>query len=70
MEIYDMSFAQQPVIAARLSEKMGVTGPTAWNTVHRMRDAGLVDIDDHSKQMAHFRPRGRKPLSPSNAGIC
>jgi DtxR family Mn-dependent transcriptional regulator len=56
MEIYDMSFAAQPVIAARLSEKMGVTGPTAWNTVHRMKDAGLVDIDDHSKHITLSAP--------------
>lgn len=46
MEIYDMSRADKPVIAARLTEKMGVTGPTAWNTVHRMQRDGLVDIDD------------------------
>jgi DtxR family Mn-dependent transcriptional regulator len=45
MEIYDMSRAGQPVIAARLTEKMGVTAPTAWNTVHRMQRDGLVDID-------------------------
>jgi DtxR family Mn-dependent transcriptional regulator len=51
MEIYDMSFAAQPVIAARLTEKMGVAGPTVWNTVHRMQRDGLVDIDDHSKEI-------------------
>lgn len=45
MEIYDMTRAQRPVIAARLTEKMGVTAPTVWNTVHRMQRDGLVDID-------------------------
>jgi DtxR family Mn-dependent transcriptional regulator len=45
MEIYDMTRAEQPVIAARLTEKMGVTAPTVWNTVHRMQRDGLVDID-------------------------
>lgn len=45
MEIYDMTRAERPVIAARLTEKMGVTPPTAWNTVHRMQRDGLVDID-------------------------
>jgi DtxR family Mn-dependent transcriptional regulator len=45
MEIYDMMRAERPVIAARLTEKMGVTAPTVWNTVHRMQRDGLVDID-------------------------
>ena len=45
MEIYDMTRAERTVIAARLTEKMGVTGPTAWNTVHRMQRDGLVEID-------------------------
>jgi len=45
MEIYDLTYAGRPVIAARLTEKMGVTAPTAWNTVHRMQRDGLVKID-------------------------
>lgn len=45
MEIYDMWRAGQPVIAARLTEKMGVAAPTVWNTVRRMERDGLVDID-------------------------
>ena len=49
MEIYDMSRAGQSVIAARLTEKMGVAAPTVWNTVHRMQRDGHVEIDDHSK---------------------
>jgi DtxR family Mn-dependent transcriptional regulator len=45
MEIYDMTRAGRPVIAARLTEKMGVTAPTVWNTVHRMQRDGLLQID-------------------------
>ena len=45
MEIYDWSREPRPVIAARLTEKMGVTAPTVWNTVHRMQRDGLVEID-------------------------
>jgi DtxR family transcriptional regulator, Mn-dependent transcriptional regulator len=44
MEIYDMTRAGR-AIAARLTEKMGVTPPTVWNTVHRMQRDGLVEID-------------------------
>ena len=44
MEIYDMTRSGR-AIAARLTEKMGVTAPTVWNTVHRMQRDGLVDID-------------------------
>lgn len=50
MEIYDMGRAGRVVIAARLTEKMGVTAPTVWNTVHRMHRDGLVEIDG-SKQL-------------------
>jgi DtxR family Mn-dependent transcriptional regulator len=45
MEIYDMHRSGRPVIAARLTEKMGVSAPTAWNTVRRMQRDGLVQID-------------------------
>jgi DtxR family Mn-dependent transcriptional regulator len=45
MEIYDMTRGDKAVIAARLTEKMGVTAPTVWNTVHRMQRDSLVDID-------------------------
>jgi|SRR5581483_6885501 len=44
MEIYDMTRAGRAVIAARLAEKMAVTAPTVWNTVHRMQRDGLVEI--------------------------
>lgn len=55
MEIYDQTYAARVyderaaqghgVIAARLTAKMGVAAPTAWNTVHRMQRDGLVEID-------------------------
>ena len=45
MEIYDMTRAGRAVIAARLTEKMGVAAPTVWNTVHRMERDGLVSIN-------------------------
>ncbi len=46
MEIYDQTFYGHTVIAARLTEKMGVAAPTVWNTVHRMQRDGLVDISE------------------------
>lgn len=51
MEIYDMITDGHPVIAARLTDKMNVAAPTVWNTVHRMQRDGLVDIDEHSKEI-------------------
>ncbi len=44
MEIYNMTSEGRVVIAARLTEKMNVTAPTVWNTVHRMQRDGLVEI--------------------------
>lgn len=46
MEIYDWRSSGRPVIAARLTEVMGVTAPTVWNTVHRMERDGLVQINE------------------------
>ncbi len=40
-----MTRAGRAVIAARLTEKMGVAAPTVWNTVHRMQRDGLVEIN-------------------------
>jgi DtxR family Mn-dependent transcriptional regulator len=57
MEIYDMNRAGRVVIAARLTEKMGVSAATAWNTVHRMQRDGLVDIDDAKKEIT-LSPQG------------
>jgi DtxR family Mn-dependent transcriptional regulator len=45
MEIYDMTRAGRTVIAARLTEKMGVTAPTVWNTIQRMQRDRLVQVD-------------------------
>ena len=63
MEIYDWSREGRPVIAARLTEKMGVTAPTVWNTVHRMQRDGLVEIDagegDHALRTPAWRPPNR-----------
>jgi DtxR family Mn-dependent transcriptional regulator len=49
MEIYDMMRAERPVIAARLTEKMGVTPATVWNTVHRMERDGLISIGSNKE---------------------
>ena len=46
MEIYDQQTYGRTVIAARLTEKMGVAAPTVWNTVHRMQRDGLLDISE------------------------
>ncbi|MDP9237881.1 MAG: metal-dependent transcriptional regulator [Chloroflexota bacterium] len=43
--VYDESRAGHGVIAARLTDKMGVAAPTVWNTVHRMERDALVEID-------------------------
>jgi DtxR family Mn-dependent transcriptional regulator len=59
MEIYDLSFGDRPVIAARLTDKMGVAAPTVWNTVHRMERDGLVHIAEHSKEIV-LSPEGLK----------
>jgi DtxR family Mn-dependent transcriptional regulator len=45
MEIYDQTRDGRVVIAARLTEKMGVTAATVTNTVHRMQRDGLVETD-------------------------
>ncbi len=40
--IYTMRRDGQPVIAARVKERMGVSAPTAWATLRRMERDGLV----------------------------
>lgn len=55
MEIYDQTYAARVyderaraghgVIAARLTEKMGVAPATVWHTVDRMKRDGLVEVD-------------------------
>ena len=39
-----MTIDGRVVIAARLTEKMGVSAPTVWNTVQRMQRDGLIEI--------------------------
>ncbi len=46
MEIFNMHQDGRTVIAARLTEKMGVAAPTVWNTVHRMVRDGLVETNE------------------------
>ncbi len=46
MEIYDLTLAERVIIVARLTERMGVSAPTVWKTVHRMERDRLVAIDD------------------------
>ena len=55
--VYNMSREGQTVIAARLTEKMGVAAPTAWATVQRMQRDGLVKLGP------------RKDISLSDAGL-
>ena len=43
--IYTMHREGDPVIAARLKERIGVSAPTAWATLRRMNRDGLVDLD-------------------------
>ncbi|MBF6600191.1 MAG: metal-dependent transcriptional regulator [Dehalococcoidia bacterium] len=57
MEIYDQARAGRTVIAARLADKMSVSAPTVWNTVHRMQRDGLVAISD-SKEIT-LAPAGQ-----------
>lgn len=57
MEIYNMHQDGRTVIAARLTEKMGVAAPTVWNTVHRMQRDGLVETNES------------KEISLSDAGL-
>lgn len=44
MEIYNWTTDGRVVIAARLTEKMGVSAPTVWNTVQRMQRDGLIEV--------------------------
>ncbi len=55
--VYNMSREGRTVIAARLTEKMGVAAPTAWATVQRMQRDGLVKLSP------------RKEITLSEAGL-
>ncbi len=55
--IYNMGREGRVVIGARLSEKLGVAGPTVWATLQRMHRDGLVVLDE------------RKEISLTPAGL-
>jgi DtxR family Mn-dependent transcriptional regulator len=44
MEIYDLTREGRTVIAARLTEKMGVAPATVTNTLHRMQRDNLIQV--------------------------
>jgi DtxR family Mn-dependent transcriptional regulator len=51
-EIYDLHEEGKPAIAARLAERIGVSSPTAWATLHRMERDGLVALGErHEVQL-------------------
>jgi DtxR family Mn-dependent transcriptional regulator len=54
--IYSLETEGERVISARLARWMRVTPPTAWATVRRMRDSGLVEVDD--KKTIRLTPHG------------
>jgi DtxR family Mn-dependent transcriptional regulator len=45
MEIYDLTREGRMVIAARLTEKMGVAPATVTNTLHRMQRDNLIQVN-------------------------
>jgi len=47
--IYNMGREGKTVIGARLSEKLGVAGPTVWATLQRMHRDGLVALDERKE---------------------
>jgi DtxR family Mn-dependent transcriptional regulator len=57
-EIYDLNVGDRPAIAARLSERIGVSPPTAWATLQRMQRDGLVELDE--KHQVHLTQRGKE----------
>ena len=46
-----------PVIQARLAERVGHAAPTVCEMVHRLADAGLVEVVGH---LIHLTPEGRR----------
>jgi DtxR family transcriptional regulator, Mn-dependent transcriptional regulator len=56
--MYSLETEGERVISARLARWMRVTPPTAWATVRRMRDQGLVSIDD--KKTIRLTKHGRE----------
>ena len=55
--VYNMIREGRTVIAARLTERMGVAAPTVWATVQRMQRDGLVELNQ------------RKEITLSEAGV-
>ena len=55
--VYNMIREGRTVIAARLTEKMGVAAPTVWETLQRMQRDGLVKLG------------ARKEITLSEAGM-
>jgi DtxR family Mn-dependent transcriptional regulator len=55
-EIYDLLGDGRSVIAARLAERIGVSGPTAWATLQRMQRDGLVELGE--KHEVHLTTQG------------
>jgi DtxR family transcriptional regulator, iron-dependent repressor len=55
--VYNMLREGRTVIAARLTEKMGVAAPTVWATLQRMQRDGLVKLN------------ARKEITLSEAGL-
>ena len=55
--VYNMIREGRTVIAARLTERMGVAAPTVWATVQRMQRDGLVELNQ------------RKEIALSEAGV-
>ena len=55
--VYNMLREGRTVIAARLTEKMGVAAPTVWATLQRMQRDGLVKLG------------ARKEITLSEAGL-
>lgn len=51
MTIRYMSSEGQPVIAARLAERLGVSAATVSETITRLVREGLVGVDDHTRQL-------------------
>ncbi len=57
-EIYDLLEGGKPVIAARLSERIGVSSPTAWATLQRMQRDGLVEL--HGRHEIQLTRKGKE----------
>jgi DtxR family transcriptional regulator, Mn-dependent transcriptional regulator len=58
MTIRYMRGEGQPVIAARLAERLGVSAPTVSETVSRLARDGLLSIDEQTRQL-DLTERGR-----------